>query len=405
VSDRFRILVISDPHAVNDDKDVRTTPSMNYANGSAPRGLLQMCIAAVTGHFDDGIDLVLVAGDMTNQAGSGALELIWEDLQWLANELDAPLIATSGNHDYDSRAQDDPLPYKSLLSLEPAFPFGDENVRNKYFAEHHAIYSTEKVLVVTANSAAHHGYAHEGSPEHLHGRYSDALPDLLERSLKKVGDLPPIRIFLTHHHMNQLPSIDVEERSSSIGQEDVLRTLIDHGNWLVVHGHKHRGWIQYASGGGDAPPLLSASSFSADFEGGTFAEKVRHQFHVIELPTTSGAPLEGVPGSHGIVTSWTHSRIGWSVANAEDDLPGVSGFGWKAGVSDVAARITEKLAVETVMTGTELIAFEPRLEYLTFDDQRRLVERLENQSPKVRTILDDYGRFQEVSIVPKAATH
>lgn len=370
---------------------------MNYAVEGAPRALLNMCRSSILEKYEGGVDLMLLAGDITDHANSKSLAEVWADLHWLAEKLEVPLIATSGNHDYDSRATEDSLPYKSLLKLEPSFPFGDDAVRNKYFSEHHAVYVNDQVIVITANSSAHHGYAREGSPEHAHGRYSDALPDLLERTLAAIEPKPRLKIFLTHHHLNQIPGMDVEERQSSIGHEDVLRKIAEHGSWLIVHGHKHHGWLQYASGTGDAPPLLSASSFSADLGGGSFAEKVRHQFHVVEFSSET-ASLEEITGVWGRVTSWTHSAIGWSIASADDDMPGTTGFGWKTNIHSLALRLVEKVVEETVMSKDELLDYEPRLTYLTFEDLRRLREALSRINPLITLRLSALGDYEELVI-------
>jgi len=295
-------LVLSDLHAINDIDRARRSAAMNYAFDAVPRGLLTLARDAVLRTFPEGIDLMVCAGDITDKANGGPLSAVWEDLHWLAGELDVPFVATSGNHDYDSRADVGKLPSKSLQALEPPFPFGSEEGRDRYFARQHAVYHDAKVVVVTANSAAHHGYVPAGVAEHDFGRYDESLPDSIKKSLAEVGSLPPIRIFLTHHHLNQLPEFDLDERSASIGHENVVRGLADHGDWLIIHGHKHRGWLQYASGAGDAPPLFSASSFSADFGSGAFADKVRHQFHILEVD--SAPKGEGITGAHGRVTTW-----------------------------------------------------------------------------------------------------
>lgn len=389
--------MLSDLHAIRDVQALRPTASMNYAQVGGPRSLLALCLNTLSTRFPDGLDLLLVAGDMTDRAHDGPLQEVWADLHWLAQELGVPLIATSGNHDYDSRASHDPLPTKSLMSLEPPFPFGSVNDRNKYFAEQHAVYVDDRAIVVSANSAAHHGYITAGSAEHEHGRYSSIMPTFLHRSLSEQTGKPKFRIFLTHHHLNQLPNFDQEERSYSIGHEDVLRTLLDHGSWLVIHGHKHRGWIQYASGNGDAPPLVSASSFSADFGSGSFAEKVRHQFHVLEL--WPDEELEGVTGSRGIVHTWTHSDIGWRIAEAEEGLPGWTGFGWKVDVNALARRLARIVVREHSISGEELIALEPRIRFLTFDDQRRLREKLQFHEPPIAFFIENDGRIGELSLM------
>lgn len=367
---------------------------MNYALSAGPRGMLALTRDAVRRQFPDGIGLVLCAGDMTDKADGGPLTQVWDDLNWLANELSAPLVATSGNHDYDSRAAVDVLPFKSLQSLEPPFPFGTDADRDRYFSRQHAVFHNSDVVVVSANSAAHHGYSKDGEPEHNFGHYDDALAESIKKSLLEIGDLPPVRVFLTHHHLNQLPDFDTEERSSSIGHENVIRCLGEYGDWLIVHGHKHRGWIQYASGSGDSPPLFSSSSYSADFGGGPFAEKVRHQFHVIEFASSQA---DGLTGAHGTVTTWTHSPIGWEISGADEDLPGNTGFGWKTSISGLAARLREATTSRLVLTRDDISALEPRLRFLTFDDLRRLVRVLASGTPKVLAVLSSDGALAELS--------
>lgn len=402
VRENARVVVLSDLHAVVDPDDVRM-PALNYAHGSSARSLLQMCALALKERYPDGLDLLLVAGDMTDKASGGSLKLVWEDLNWLAHELDVPMVATSGNHDYDSRATETPLPYESLFDLQPPFPFGDSSTRDKYFAQQHAVYCDDNFLVISANSAAHHGYAVDGEQEHLHGRFAKSLPARMRETLSGIDSPPPVRILLTHHHLSQLPSFDLEEGSSSIGYDDVLEVISEFGSWIVVHGHKHRGYIQYANGGGDAPPLISASAFSADFGGGSFAQKVRHQFHVIEIPKDIERSLLDISGAHGSVTSWTHSRVGWSVAPATGELPGESGFGWKTSLHALAQKLRDELLTRVVLDEADLESFEPRMKYLAFSDQRRLLGYLDIGTPRVRAILTSEGRVRELSLMTGAA--
>lgn len=395
VSVPFRALVLSDLHAIHDLGRAREGASMNYALSSGPRGMLALTRDAVKEAFPDGVNIILCAGDMTDQADGGPLKEVWADLHWLANEFDSPLVATSGNHDYDSRASKDVLPYKGLQGLEPPFPFGEESDKDRYFSRQHAVFRADDVVVVSANSAAHHGYVKDGEPEHNFGHYDDALADQIEKSLSEVGELPSVRIFLTHHHLNQLPGFDTEERSFSVGHENVVRRLGEYGDWLIVHGHKHRGWIQYASGSGDSPPLFSSSSYSADFGEGSFADKVRHQFHVIEFGALSE---DGLTGAHGMVTTWTHHPLGWKISGKNEELPGRSGFGWKANVSRLASTLREAVISRLIMTDRDIVELEPRFPYLTFDDLRRLVGQLESGTPKVLSVFSNDGLLQELSL-------
>ncbi|MDQ0540293.1 putative phosphodiesterase [Curtobacterium flaccumfaciens] len=395
-----RVLVISDLHAVDDASKFRSEVAMNYAQTGVPRALMNQSYTAVRDKFPDGVDLVVVAGDMTDKAGGSALVKVWDDLNWLAHQFSAPLVATSGNHDYDSRASQSLSPKQSLMSLDPPFPFGTKAGRDHYFAQEHAVFVDQHFAVVSANSSAFHGYIPKGQEESEHGRFGEYLPGYIRESLDALNDLPPFKIFLTHHHLNQLPGFDTEEVSSSRGHEAVLRTLSDYGDWVIVHGHKHRGWLQYGSGNGDAPPLISSSSFSADFGSGSFSDKVRHQFHVLELREDDGS-FADLNGQSGRIFSWTHSPLGWMEASASDDLPGVSGFGWKTNIWRLASVIRSEIVAKGVMEEADIETFEPRLRFLTFDDQRRLIRYLSDGDPKVDVDVHSDGRVREIVLSTK----
>jgi len=387
--------VLSDTHAVDSVEMADAPPRINYGTADAPHPLLVQCRDAVQERYGDEIDLLLAAGDLTDLAGTVPLAKIWADLHWLSGELGCPLVATSGNHDYDSRGIEDVLPNLGLMQLEPSFPFGDSTVRDKYFAQHHALYASTDVVVVTANSSAHHGYSAAAGPEHDHGRFSKILPTFLRDSLDELGTLPQIKVMLTHHHLNQLPGIDSDERAAVVGAENVLATLSFYGDWIVVHGHKHRAWVQYASGGGDAPVLISAASLSADLGDDDFSKEVRHQFHVIEVERDVGDPV-GTSTPRGRVLSWTFSPLGWHVASDDDVLPGVTGYGWRGSVHELAHRVRTVVTSQKFLRGDEVAAELPELSYLVFDDLRRLREILNQGSPRVRTLTTDEGEVAEL---------
>jgi len=398
--DPVRFLVLSDLHAYAGVRTDRSPSLLNFAHYPAEASRrFETCVEIVRQHGP--ISAILVAGDLSDWADEPALRQAWAQLTRMSAALDAPVLATAGNHDLDSRNLDNPLPNAALMRLKPPFPFGTRESRGTYFSEHHAVHLTQNYVTVSINSAAAHGYRFGGGEEHEHGRFTPDMVDWVRQSLVAAGPLPDVRILLTHHHLAQLPDIDLVEDARAHGSDEMLRMLSGFGDWIVVHGHKHRSWVQYASGGGDAPVLLSASTFSANLDDEMhpgFSERVDHQFHLLEIDhSTAAQDGAWTGGSRGRIFTWSYSGVDWFPSGGGDTLNGISGFGWRVSVSNLAARIRWALtSVREKVSDEWLRAMEPRIEYLTFDDMNRLLRELESGDPAVRHVLREDGTLSEL---------
>lgn len=162
----LRVLVLSDLHY--------TTAPSNDAAGSwlttdTPKTNQDHPLFALNDLLKDQppIDLILCAGDICDKADGTALAQAWRELNDLAAHSGARLIATVGNHDLDSRDSKEIDPRGVLYDLSPAFPSGDEAIRDKYWARNFAIIdgplseqaATVPWRVATVNSSAFHGYS------------------------------------------------------------------------------------------------------------------------------------------------------------------------------------------------------------------------------------------------------
>ena len=386
----LRLLVVSDLHA-HDGNPGDQAPSKLGMKGAASDAekVFQEVPTALTKAGVDSVDYVLCAGDITNRAEAGPLALAWRQLTVLATQLSAKLIATAGNHDYASHepasdAQRDDLPDEvdpkdALLQLDPPFPTGADAERQRYFSYSFAVDDAGPALVVSLNSCTYHGLTTEMAPEYDHGRVTPNTVNGLMKGLSQYHSDARPRILLTHHHPIQLPHVDLKERSAIKDAGLLLSALERTGPWLIIHGHKHRPWIQYSHGGGDAPVIISAASFSANLGGGKFGSHLTNQFHLVELPTQSSGSLE-TPLA-GTVRSWSLDLLAepiWYEANLKQGLMGKAGFGWRASPSLLADRLRQQMLTEPGTIGPQSLQdWEPRLQYLIPADLERVYEIIE----------------------------
>ncbi|OZC97516.1 hypothetical protein CH275_25700 [Rhodococcus sp. 06-235-1A] len=398
-----RLLVISDLHAHGGPDDDSAPSLLGYGGArSQANKMFDLCGSSVEEMGWSKVDAIICPGDIAHQADVTGLVNAWEDLNKLSVRLDAPLIATAGNHDYDSRGSGGPNPKASLMALSPLFPFehpkASDDPQMRYFSQDYAVYDTDRINLVSLNSSSHHGYDADGHPEYHHGRLGDVAATRLPGTLSVSSLNKRANVLLTHHHVVQLPMIDTRERSQMLDAELLLRTLEESGVWLVVHGHKHRPWIHTAHGGGGAPYIFSASSFSVNNGGNNFGNAFRNQFHVIEIQNSEIAESLSLDIA-AKVHSWSWTGLdGWRRAGANDGLPGECGLGWRTGPHRLSSQIERWLEAHPTNSASyqDLLEWEPRLDYLPPDDKQRVVEIMGSLDEPIRVSLDEAGRWLKI---------
>lgn len=396
--------MLSDLHAHSEEPDPGGAQSLSFhGSGAAVEKLFAGVSTALADVSIDRIDAVICSGDLANKCDTTALPLIWARLSRLADDLSAPLIATAGNHDH-ARTGGDPKSFLKLL--RPHFPTRDQPAFLSYFAQDFARTSVAGHTVITLNSSALAGYqAADGTDEYKHGRVSRDTVAAIQTELRST---PPegVRVLVVHHHPVQLPQIDLNEASKIIEAELLLEALADDGRWLIIHGHKHRPWIQYAPGGGGSAVLFSAGSFAAQLNG-VLAQSTKNQFYVIELLTDDEAHELGL-GVAGIFRAWTLSPIELSVwvdSGRNDGLPAVGGFGWRADPYRLARQLDELAQAEQrEITWSKLVDREPRLPFLSPDDWKRVDQQLGRNFSETKIEWDAEGRLIHVAHLPVAST-
>ncbi|MCS6578698.1 metallophosphoesterase family protein [Curtobacterium poinsettiae] len=391
-----RILVISDLHAHVGEENDSAPSNLSFARvGGQGDTLLEDCIDTVENRFGD-VEAVLVPGDLTDRANPDALSHVWQKLHEVATRLNAQLVATAGNHDYDSRDNPEANPKGSLQTLRPRFPVDDRAAQASFFAYNYCQTETSNFQFLVLNSSAHHGYTVDGKPEFEHGRIDSATLGELKSDLHPSDNLKK-RLLVLHHHISQLPGLDHAEMSMLREGGELTDFLSEETPWMVIHGHKHRPYIQWAPGNSLSPLLFSAGSFSANMGGGPWGAQVRNQFHVIEFDDDVDDSL-GVDLA-GTVYSWSYAGVGWQPAPVEHVLPHESGFGFRGSVAVMAKQIRSQLAISHRLDTNDLQSLVPALRYVNAFDLNALKRILEAGTPRTSVSLSASGRIEEVELV------
>lgn len=369
-----RIAVASDVHAYVDDMATKSPkPTLKvHAEGDGPA--INPVAALKRLIIETGLkaDLFLTPGDLGNQANPVGIQYAWQVINQLAEEMGAGVcVAASGNHDLDSRRKYSSVdPLEALKKLRPSYPVMDQLEVFRYWTQHFAITETNQLRLVSLNSSAFHWFESEWE----RGRVSLATIGWLEEELRRRPP-KPINILLCHHHPHPHPGLRVAD--SAFGVMESGNALIEvlgsgeHGEWLIVHGHKHHPRISYAAGSSQSPVVFSAGSFS----GPIYDELsciARNQFYMIELPARSQIGLVGKIRAW----TWTHGK-GWlASAGSSDGLPALAAFGCRERPQTLAFQIQKALGSLPYVAWDEMVSMFPSIDYLLPEDIRAVESEL-----------------------------
>lgn len=310
-------------------------------------------------------DLLISGGDMGDKAQPAAVQYAWKAIQSIGSKLGAEFVAaTSGNHDLDSRQQYNQFDAQGhLQALVPPFPLTEDEKNDKYWARHYVIETCSSFRVVILNSCAYHGNTTE---EYKHGRISTHTLERLKTDLQKTTN-GPVNILVCHHHPERHgvpPLSDLEDYEAMINGPGLVDLLGSgsFGEWLVVHGHRHRPRLFYAQGTACSPIILSAGSLCAHINP-SLQGYARNQFYVLEINIADSQKW----GLCGTFRAWDWiPGQGWMKASEQSGLPDSGGFGCREAPAALAATIEDKLIgipAPYFMSWLDILLLEPRLRY------------------------------------------
>jgi hypothetical protein len=387
----FTVAVASDLHAFTDSKDA-AAPSYLNINGKPNSSGLHPLSALTRMILDLGLvaDLLLCPGDLGDKASQEGTIYAWDAIHKIAKSLKSiTVLATTGNHDVDSRFIHDVDPLSTLKSLVPTYPTGTVILDDRYFARAYVIYELNGCRVLVLNSCAYHG-GQTGSNDHGH-----ITPTTVQQIKTELKELTPkrINILLCHHHPQQHTEL-------GLGDYDIMKNgqlLLDlvgsgeFGHWMVIHGHKHHPKLNYAAGGSESAIVFSAASLSASLYP-ELHSAARNQFHLVQFNLDDPLRKRLV----GSVRSWSwHAGTGWEPAGAGPGMPTITGFGCRSDLSQLAAQINSKLTGPGVTSWADFLVSFPEAANLVpadFSSLRRYLASDGIEIFEVDGIPDHVGR-------------
>jgi predicted phosphodiesterase len=364
---RVTLAVVSDLHAyVDGDPPGPSSLSISLAEDEPTRHPITG-LRRLLEDLQAKADILVSCGDMGDKAHPAAIQYAWKALQSIGQTLSVRLIAAaSGNHDLDSRHNHNEFDAKGhLQALVPPFPLPEEERNDRYWARHFVIAEDCGVSrVVILNSCAYHG---TGAEEYEHGRIARSTIDRLRHSLKCI-EPPPVNIFVCHHHPErhgEPPLSDRDDYEAMTNGPGLIELLGsgDVGEWLVIHGHRHRPRLFYAQGATCPPVVLSAGSLCGHIDS-VLQGYARNQFYLVEIDVTDSRKW----GLSGTFRAWDWIPAqGWIPAGAQSGLPSSGGFGWRETPVSIAAAIADRFVEVTVpffYSWDRVVSIVPRLRYI-----------------------------------------
>lgn len=319
-------------------------------------------------------DVLLVPGDITNRANKQGIVSGWQCLQRIAEALKVKSIAASlGNHDVDSRSEDDQAdPFYLTKHLAKNFPIPNKRQQQTFWANGFCLLSKKDFCVLIINSV----FEHHNEEEAKRGSITPHCLKELSSSLESINQ--PTRIALLHHHplpheVHGLGNDDLMKRGSLL-----LDLLYENNFQLVIHGHKHHPKLTHFFKGGRLLTVFGAGSFSATNTSGIFTN-TRNLFHLIKLSN----PVPQNCSNPGQIYSWEyHVANGWTEPNKTSaDIPHVTGFGCLMTSEQLADEIEASFNTEKqpFLKWKTLLNKIPQLDFLTPQTFDQLVTYLKKK--------------------------
>jgi len=392
-SSKLRLLVISDLHAIV-SKEQNSDSHLFFENGSSEYGESFIKYAK---ELKRDIDVLVCAGDISNESNQKGFLAGWEFIQKIKNSLGIPeLLCVPGNHDHQSRSRsiDAFDPKQHLQFVSPMFPFSCKE-KNTHFWAWHWCHSDGKDFnynAISLNTSAYHGF----DDEWQHGRI---VPKITEQISKFVSSdtfkRRSINILLCHHHPQKMEHVDGIDIEAMSGGQNLLRQLdcANKGPWLVIHGHKHFADITYASTQSmNRPVIFSSGSLAAKLYP-KIEDRTANQFYIIEIDLDRCVSKDQAVG-----TFETHENLigrRWAQSQSSN-LPAKGGFGSVESPKSVADKISKRISDENpYLNKQDLSKFHDLTNNFTPIDFDRLVAALENNGLSVdrkHNVIIEVGR-------------
>jgi hypothetical protein len=388
---RVRAVVLSDIHATVEPETGQThvaKESAKLKDGNA--------LTAARAYLKDELgdaDLVLCPGDMVHRGDPEPMKWVWEELHGIARDLGASLIGSVGNHDLLRKPEHGKEPTEELRLLKPKFPHGDQDCRQRYWADAFGVLEGENWRVLSLNTCATHGGFDQSEAEF--GRLMERSHLEMQEYFASCPAGPAVNICMCHHHPQEWSHGGERETKHLLGGDQLIDLLDSRQErWMLLHGHKHYPALGYFGHSTHGPVRLAAASLGINLMSDTGVE-VRNQMHVIDFDLTARERL-GLPMA-GEIRSSTWDGAGWRPADS-GGLPALAGFGYRRDGAELAHELRRRASElgKGVWSWEQLESdLDPRVRYLTPIDREALLQGVRALGGG---IADDEHGFLEVTL-------
>jgi Calcineurin-like phosphoesterase len=362
---RVRMVVISDIHATESGNPL-TNVAESTESDPSQNALIAACELIHREAAD--ADCIICPGDLVNEGETAPMGWVWRKLQELSQGIDAPLVATVGNHDVALKATGAERPNSALRDLDPRFPYPEQTCLDTYWAHDFAVVSQADWRVLAVNSSAQLGFYDES--ERDHGRLGRHCMRELPKRLDEIGAGKPINVCIVHHHPQEWTE-DSDRPTSHMTEGDRLIELLEGRpeRWMMIHGHMHHPRLDYIGYGSGGTVRLASGSIGANLlsESGV---QVRNQIHIVDFDLGArdlGLVIAGEVRSF----DWEPGQ-GWLEPGPQSGLADREPFGYRRDGLELAAWLhgVGRERDQRSWKWEEVVAIEPRCRYLAGIDRR-----------------------------------
>lgn len=369
MADKVTIALVSDLHCTSKSGKDSVAINTHLTSDLLPNPIERNPVEALK-KLGISADYLLCPGDITDKAEQQGLVSGWRFLEDIHRILKTKLlIATSGNHDVDSRNLFNSDAIDTLKRISD-YPTSISTENNNYWGKHFCILSEPDCDFLIFNSS----YIQKHKESANVSKITDTTIKQINDELNTIKDNDKVKICLLHHHPVKHSNMDYIDGDSVEKGDDFLKMLSTNNFNLVIHGHKHDPRLNYYF----EIPVLAAGSFSSTINITTLGNE--NTFHLIEVDKTS---------KKGIIKTWVYGpRNGWAIKH-DTYFPCYTGFGAKINLNTLAGQCIKWIESNP----TEFIKYEdlllqfPDLEFLIPDEQIKFNELLENSSIKFIPVL------------------
>lgn len=313
-------------------------------------------------------NIIMCPGDFAHQANRQGLLSGWGFVNEIAKAFgNTPIVSTIGNHDVDSRNNQNEYSFNDVKKVSKNFPIESQYL-DSFWSNGFSVINETDYIALVINSC--HFHTHNVGNVIHYGQLDSNQIEKIEKAIISYKHDDRIKILLLHHHPVQHERFDLGEEDFLKNGENLMQIVSASNFDLVIHGHKHDPWLRYhhPKSGNNKIPVLSSGSFSATNQK-LYAE-IGNYFHLIEI-SKDGTICKGK------VTSYNFkNRGGWNKDKGE--FYHHSGFGNKLSLQEIVDLIKSKVTKErNLISLRELCEEIEDIDHLTPDEMVSLKEKLE----------------------------